>query len=231
MELYEFFIIGLVGAFLTLDTTTLVQSFVSQPVIACTMIGWLGNDIGVGIEIGMIMQFLWITNIPVGAAIIPGGNGAAMIAAALTIHLNRLYPEQYNLILILVIFYAILLSYVGAKLRSWHRNSNVFILEHIMKGVEKGDFDVLGKSILFSVVLNYLRFFIIIFVGLILGDMVLSNIIGMTPSIWNIYAKYTMLTLWAIGLGLGMTLYDKKDVRLYILIGIVLGIVTMRFVI
>jgi hypothetical protein len=100
-----------------------------------------------------------------------------------------------------------------------------------MKNVEKGNFDTLGKTVLFSAVLNFFRFFVIIFIGLVLGDILLSNIIGTLPAIWNIYAKYTMLTLWAMGLGLGMTLYDKKDVRLYILMGIVLGIVMMRFVV
>ncbi len=228
MELTDFFVIALVGALLTLDKTTLVQAFISQPIIACTVIGWLGHDIGMGIEIGMIMQFLWITNIPVGAAITPGGNGAAMIAVALAIHLNRLFPEQFNLILLLVVLYAVLLSYIGAKLRSWHRNRNVFILDRILKNVDKGDFNILGKSIFISIALNYLRFFVIIFTGLILGEIMLSNIIGAMPSVWNIYAKYTMPTLWAMGLGLGLTLYDTKDVRRYILIGIIMGIIVMR---
>jgi mannose/fructose/N-acetylgalactosamine-specific phosphotransferase system component IIC len=230
MELADFFIIALLGALLTLDTTTVLQAFISQPIIACTLIGWAGGDVYIGLQIGMVMQFLWITNIPVGAAIIPGGNGAAMIATALAIHLNVLFPGQFNIILLLIVLYAILLSYIGAELRLWHRNKNVFLLDYIMNNIDHGGFNVLRRAIYLSVLLNYFRFFIIIFIGLVIGDLLLSNLLKIIPALWNTYAKYTVTALWAIGLGLGLTLYDTRDMRKYIIIGIGFGIVIMRVI-
>ncbi len=227
MGLAEFFIIALLGALLTLDTTTVLQAFISQPIIACTLIGWAGGDIYIGLQIGMIMQFLWITNIPVGAAVIPGGNGAAMIATTLAIHLNGLFPEHFNIVLLLVVLYAILLSYIGAELRLWHRNKNTFLLDYIMRNIEKSGFNVVRRAVFFSIALNYFRFFTLIFIGLIVGDLALSAVLGSIPLVWNDYAKYTVIALWAIGLGLALTLYDTKDMRRYILIGIGFGIVLM----
>ena len=229
MELADFFIIAMLGALLTLDTTTVLQAFISQPLIACTLIGWAGGDVYLGLQIGMIMQFLWITNIPIGAAIIPGGNGAAMIAAALAIHLNGLFPAHFNIILLLIVLYAILLSYIGAELRLWHRNKNVFLLDYIMKNIDEGELSVLRKAVFSSIILNYFRFFVLIFIGLVIGDLLLANVLKIIPALWNIYAKYTVTALWAIGLGLALTLYDTRDMRKYILIGIGFGIVIMRF--
>jgi mannose/fructose/N-acetylgalactosamine-specific phosphotransferase system component IIC len=229
MELADIFIIALVGALLTLDTTTILQSFISQPLIACTLIGGLSNDFALGLQIGMIMQFLWISSIPVGAAIIPGGNGAAMISTALAIYLSRQFPELFNIILLLIVLYAILLSFIGAKLRVIHHNKNIFILDYIMKNIDNGGFNVLRKAIIFSVILNYVRFFVLIYLGLIIGDYIISKVLLIVPAIWDLYAKYTVTALWAMGLGLALTFYDNKDMRKYILIGVGVGVIIMAF--
>ncbi len=227
MELADFFYIALLGALLTLDTTTVLQAYISQPIIACTLIGWTGGDVYLGLQIGMIMQFLWITNIPVGAAVIPGGNGAAMIAAALAIHLNGLFPDHFNIILLMVVLYAILISYIGAELRLWHRNKNVFLLDYIMKNLDDQGFKVVRRAVFSSVILNYFRFFVLIFIGLAVGDLLISYVLAKTPAVWNIYAKYTVSTLWAIGLGLALTLYDSKDMRKYIAVGFGAGLLIL----
>ena len=60
------FALSLFIAFLGLDTTIAFQVMISQPIFSCPILGWLLGDPLTGMEIGAMMQLLWLNNIPAG---------------------------------------------------------------------------------------------------------------------------------------------------------------------
>lgn len=70
--------LGLLGAFLALDDTALLQSWVSQPLPAGTLAGIVGGDPVSGLTLGLLAQMLVLGNIPVGQTF-PGEHVAAVV--------------------------------------------------------------------------------------------------------------------------------------------------------
>lgn len=69
-----------------LDRVALVQSMISRPLVAGPLTGWALGDPLVGLEVGMLLELLWLGRLPVGAAIPPDDTqvavGATVIAAS-----------------------------------------------------------------------------------------------------------------------------------------------------
>ena len=144
--------ISLFGALLTLDTKALFQVLISQPLIACTLIGWLTNDIALGLHIGFLMQLLWLSNLPVGAALVPEGNLASIVAAGLVIQLNHQFGDYTNFIILIAALYALGVSCIGAKIVDLLRNWNILFLDKALKLTDNGKLGTIGiLNILFNI--------------------------------------------------------------------------------
>lgn len=86
MVAVDFLLAGMVSMLTGLDRVALVQSMISRPLVAGPLTGWvLGNPL-VGLEVGMLLELLWLGRLPVGAAIPPDDTqvavGATVIAAS-----------------------------------------------------------------------------------------------------------------------------------------------------
>jgi PTS system mannose-specific IIC component len=73
------------GFVVGLDTTAAFQIMVSQPLVACSLLGWMMGDPVMGAMVGVVTQLLWMGKMPVGAATFPDGNLGSLVAAALVI--------------------------------------------------------------------------------------------------------------------------------------------------
>ena len=98
----QIFALSLIGGLLVLDTTAALQILISQPLISCTFLGWLGGDIQLGLHFGLLVQLLWLSQLPVGAAKIPAGNLGSIVGVILSLQLKQersdaisLYYETY----------------------------------------------------------------------------------------------------------------------------------------
>jgi mannose/fructose/N-acetylgalactosamine-specific phosphotransferase system component IIC len=73
------FSLGLLGALLSLDETAVLQSWLSQPLPAGLLAGIIGGDPVSGATLGLLVQLLVLSNIPVGQ-FRPGEQVAAVVA-------------------------------------------------------------------------------------------------------------------------------------------------------
>ena len=74
----DYLLAGLVAMLTGLDRVALVQIMISRPLVAATLTGWvLGNPL-IGMEIGMMLELLWLGRLPVGAAIPPDDTQVAV---------------------------------------------------------------------------------------------------------------------------------------------------------
>ncbi len=61
------FPIAILMAFLSLDETAVGQFMVSRPIVTGPLVGWLIGRAGIGLEMGALIELIWIGDVPVGA--------------------------------------------------------------------------------------------------------------------------------------------------------------------
>lgn len=71
-----------VGGLLWLDRYQLLQSMVSRPIVAASIIGWLLGDVSVGLAVGVLFEMLWLRQPPMGGYIPPDTTLASIACAA-----------------------------------------------------------------------------------------------------------------------------------------------------
>lgn len=61
-----------------LDRTAAGQFMVCRPIVAAPLTGWLLGDVTIGLQIGAMLELLWLGRLPVGAAIPPDDSQVAV---------------------------------------------------------------------------------------------------------------------------------------------------------
>lgn len=213
--------ISLFGSLIVLDTTVAFQFLISQPLIACTLIGWFLGDAYLGLQIGIFLQLLWLSNMPVGASIVPEGNFAAIVITALVVKYSQMNPNFYT-ILIVAILFGILISYIGGQLTKINRKSNLYLLRKVSNDIEKGNLHPLGYINFVALVLHFCGMFVAILVALNIGDLIYLNI-DILPSNWDKYFKYTSYAVLGIGAGLIIPVFSERYSKNILIAGILIG--------
>lgn len=128
---YELLWVSLWGGIVALDTTAALQIMISRPLVACTIAGLLLGNAPVAFVIGVLMELVYICELPVGGAWFSEGNVGAVAATALAVFVldatHRISP-----VLAIALILAIGLSLLGGFLVKKMRMLNVKIYHHLM---------------------------------------------------------------------------------------------------
>ena len=214
--------IGLVGSLLVLDTTVAFQFLISQPLIACTVLGWFLGDIRLGLEVGFYIQLLWLSSMPVGAAIIPEGNVASVVVTALVIRYYPIYEIYYTVVLVAIV-YGIFISYVGGQLIVVYRKSNMFLLKKMLGSVREGDLLGLSGINFVALLFHYVLMFGLIAIALYLGDFLFS-LVKWVPRDWDAYFHYGTAAILGVGAGMVTPLFKEMSFRAFMAAGVLVGV-------
>ena len=107
----------LMGFVVGMDTTAAFQIMVSQPLVACTLLGWMVGDPVTGALVGVVTQLLWMEKLPVGAAVFPDGNTGSLVAAALVLHFrNRMALDGVGVLLAMGVIWSCVTAWVGGQI-------------------------------------------------------------------------------------------------------------------
>lgn len=223
--LIDFIWVALVGTVLLLDTTATFQFLLSQPIIACTAVGWLLGDISTGMQVGLFFQLLWLSDLPVGAAIVPAGNFASIVSAALIIKLNSAFPQFPYLILLLVVLYALLLSYVGSKMVKLIRSGNILLFNQTVQKISNGQLNLIARLNLQAIGLHMIVGFGFILSALAIGILVFPVLLSTASTFWNDAARYTSIALFGIGTGLTISVFRPKSNWRWMILGAFAGVI------
>jgi mannose/fructose/N-acetylgalactosamine-specific phosphotransferase system component IIC len=213
-------LIAFVGSLLTLDTTVAFQFLISQPLFCCTVIGYLCGNPMLGLQVGFYLQLIWLSSLPIGAAILPEGNTAAIVISALV---TRFYTgTNFYSLLVIGLLYGLLISYLGGELVVLYRKTNSFILHKVIAQVEKGQPKYLSYANFFALSYHFGLMFVLILAALILGDF-LFGYVKQLPGTWEIYFHYGAIGLLGIGVGLVLPFYKNKTPRIILVCGVLIG--------
>lgn len=122
--LAAYLITGTLSVLLGLDRTAVLQCMVSRPLVAAPLTGWLLGVPLAGLEIGILLELLWLGRLPVGVVIPPDDTQVAIGATALAMTLERLLGLHGMPAVILCVLVAIPLGKIGQYTDNRAREAN-----------------------------------------------------------------------------------------------------------
>ncbi|MEJ2526335.1 MAG: PTS sugar transporter subunit IIC [Desulfuromonadales bacterium] len=120
----DYFLAGLVAMVTGLDRVAFLQLMISRPLVAAPLTGWILGDPLVGLEIGMLLELLWLGRMPVGAAIPPDDTQVAVGATVLAMKTGPLIVLHGMPLVILSVLIAIPLGKFGQLFDRLARHAN-----------------------------------------------------------------------------------------------------------
>ena len=129
-----------------LDRTASLQLMLSRPIVAAPLTGWLIGAPFVGLEVGLLVELLWLCFLPVGSAI-PPDDTQVSIAATLLAGGGDYYGEAGSLALVVTaVFCCCPLGMIGQIFDGWVRQFNGRLLSSAQRAVAEGHLKVVGTS-------------------------------------------------------------------------------------
>lgn len=124
MVVGEYLLAGFVAVLTGLDRVALVQVMISRPLVAAPLTGLvLGNPL-VGLEVGMLIELLWLGRLPVGAAIPPDDTQVAVGATVLALSVGHSLDLSGMPMVLLAVLIAIPLGKFGQVFDRLARHAN-----------------------------------------------------------------------------------------------------------
>lgn len=159
----DILLLSFLGALFSLDITAFGQLMISRPIVCAPIIGYLLGDIRTALWIGMIVELMWVSFIPMGAAIPQDNTSVAILA---TIWGLKSFPGSEPAMM-LALMLAAPVGILYRKTDIWVRYLNVRIAhwveqevtagheESISQGLYSGIFLFFAKGMIFYLVLIY----------------------------------------------------------------------------
>lgn len=139
MVIADYLLAGLVAMLTGLDRVALVQVMISRPLVAAPLTGLvLGNPL-LGLEVGMLLELLWLGRLPVGAAIPPDDTQVAVGATVLAFSMGQMLDLGGMPMVILAVLVAIPLGKFGQIFDRLARNVNDRLAVAGLKALSSGD--------------------------------------------------------------------------------------------
>lgn len=146
---WDLLLFSLTGGLVYADTDAAGQFAISQPLIACTLAGWLLGNMAVGLTVGILLQLPYLIETPAGGTKVSVGRLGAYVAAGVAANVVLLNPHRINSVLFIALLYGTFWSWGLVPLQNWLRRVNLLLLRKADTAAGKGQ---LGRITM----LNYL---------------------------------------------------------------------------
>jgi PTS system mannose-specific IIC component len=128
-----------------LDRTAALQLMICRPIVAAPLTGWLLGVPLIGLEVGLLVELLWLCFLPVGAAIPPDDTQVA-VAATFLAGAGEYHLEASSLALvILTVFFCCPLGKIGQIFDGWVRQFNNRLSADCQRAVSEGKLELIGR--------------------------------------------------------------------------------------
>jgi PTS system mannose-specific IIC component len=121
-----------------LDRVAVGQFLLSRPLVAAPLTGLLLGDPLVGLQIGVLIELLWLGRLPVGAAVPPDDTQVAIAATVMTLFLGRTLNAAGHELLLLCVLMALPLGKVGQFSERYARHYNMRLVDRVEQALEQG---------------------------------------------------------------------------------------------
>lgn len=152
MPVADFLLAAAISVLCGLDRTAVSQLMISRPIVAAPLTGWLLGDPLAGLQIGALVELLWLGRLPVGAAIPPDDTQVAVGSTALAVSMGASLGISGLASAILCVLIAMPLGKVGQLFDRWARHRNARLLQKAQDALAAGQFRRVEQSHLWGIV-------------------------------------------------------------------------------
>lgn len=147
----------LLAGIAALDAAPVAQTLLSQPLVTATLLGAIWGDMRVALEVGIILQLLAASTLPVGSRTpedyaVGGVVGAAVALALASREVFSMVKESCAL---LGVFAGLISASAGVPLLKWQRRSNEGLARWCEDAIRAGSTAALGQAQAAGVVLAF----------------------------------------------------------------------------
>ncbi|MBN1957491.1 MAG: PTS sugar transporter subunit IIC [Desulfuromonadales bacterium] len=134
----DLFLGALIALFCGLDRVAILQFMISRPIVAAPLTGLVLGDPQVGLQIGLLVELLWLARLPVGAAVPPDDTQVAIASSVLVIILGRVLDAGGLELILLALLVTVPLGKVGQYFDHYARHYNVRLSKQVELAFERG---------------------------------------------------------------------------------------------
>ncbi|MEE4253303.1 MAG: PTS sugar transporter subunit IIC [Desulfuromusa sp.] len=121
-----------------LDRVAILQVMISRPIVAAPLTALFLGEPLVGLQIGVMVELLWLARLPVGAAVPPDDTQVAIASSVLAIIMGKTLNASGPELLLLCLLVAIPLGKVGQYLDHYARQYNVRLIKKVDSALDRG---------------------------------------------------------------------------------------------
>ena len=219
----EILLVSLWGGVVATDTTAVLQIMISRPMVACSVIGLILGNFQLGFTIGVILELLYISELPVGGAHFAESNVGSVAAAAIAVLTARQVPDRVDLIIVSVLLLAVFISWLGGWLVILMRHINSMVYCSILDKKLVTPMHI-NAGQLIGIMLAFLLGFLSIFASCAVFVWLLPILLLYVPTNLDTMLRPVMGGLLAVGCVYLVHIFWTQDKRKWLLLlGIIIG--------
>ncbi len=128
----DLLLVSLWGGFVAMDTTAALQIMLSRPMVACSVTGLILGNFPLGFSMGVLLELIYISELPVGAAKFAEGNVGSSAATAVAVLTLDVLPHRPIPAVVFGMILALFISAFGGDLVEWMRSLNSSLYSKIL---------------------------------------------------------------------------------------------------
>lgn len=208
MDISTAILVSVLGACCSTDVTAFGQFMISRPIVCAPLIGAVLGDLQSGLWIGMIVELIWVSAIPMGAAVpTEDSTSIAVMAAIWALSAAAGTPAAMVLALALAVPAGALYKQLDMALRFF----NVRIVHWVEAGIAAGNESRISIGIYSGLALFFLKAFVFYMVLIYPGLWLIDTASSLLPAkiLSGLSLAWRVLPLIGFGLFIVNFKYDK----------------------
>lgn len=179
---------------------------------------------------GLLIQLVWLGNLPVGASTTPEGNIASATGCLLYIEYNELFLPQSGFLILVIYLYTVFLSFIGGQLYNSARNLNIKLFDYAFKSINDSRRANIGKVIVVALLIQFGLNWIFIIISYFAGEQALNQMHNLIPSGWKTIWSLAEWAIWGAGIGLVISVYKSRKYKKLIAIVSILSVFIFKII-
>ncbi len=152
----EILLLSVLAALITSDAVILGQFGFSRPIVCGPIIGYFLGDMQLGLNVGIILELIWINTIPIGTALVPDVAAATILSVFWSAKINPYFAHKEALA-VYSIMVALPLSFIFRKTDLLQRQLNSRWNDVVDRGIGRNQFSVISGVVFSSLFIFILK--------------------------------------------------------------------------
>ncbi len=162
-------LISLFGGFFALDRRCAFQVMISQPIVAVPALGLLMGMPEVGLQLGALLQLIWMSSVMFGANVPPNETISSVAIGGMVFLFGKYMGTVTTPVWTVAILAGAPLGFLGRSVEVWFDGDNLRLVAHADQAAEAGNPGGLSKLMAWGLLRIFVANTVLVAVGVAFG--------------------------------------------------------------